>query len=392
MASSGRCDSVILDAADEAIYKPSRRISRDLSAMIVSPTIASTRGSMDSRLNNGLDTRPSSFTKAMFDSFRWMDEEQDLDLRLVLDNYHANLDGAVIPTAESIRRPSFRRHMSISKIPFGWSSVSSSNQTSPVQPSLQSLHTRRKSRTMSLMQPKHITSASISSIDPSATHYQDPEARLKLRVYLASPQKFDEAIEFGFPSKEGISTDKENIRPKQFSRDKDPAKSTLADMALTFLDDDNVSLSDDATMIDPDSPLTPTDPIFKSQQFRPALSSKSNQGSQDFAHLGIKRPVMHKHTEPYTHSLTGSREMTLRMTLTRPDLRADESALYGWQGARKKTPLGENIVLGNQTRVLSNSDIKGPFGGVDGWGSVERDDGMVKRFWNRVKSAQRKSS
>ena len=37
--------------------------------------------------------------------------------------------------------------------------------------------------------------------------------------------------------------------------------------------------------------------------------------------------------QPLTHPLTGrlNREMTLRMTLTRPDLRADEDQLYGWQ-------------------------------------------------------------
>ena len=65
----------------------------------------------------------------MIESFRWMDEEDNLDLRLVLDDYHANLDGVVLPTPSSTQRPSFRRHMSITKIPFGRSSLSSMNQS-----------------------------------------------------------------------------------------------------------------------------------------------------------------------------------------------------------------------------------------------------------------------
>jgi len=53
----------------------------------------------------------------------------------------------------------------------------------------------------------------INSTDTDAAYYQDPEARLKLRVYLAFPQKFDEAVEFGFPStaeSKGLS----KVRPR----------------------------------------------------------------------------------------------------------------------------------------------------------------------------------
>jgi hypothetical protein len=246
------------------------------------------------------------------------------------------------------------------------------------------------------MQPKHSTSDSISSIDPGATHYQDPEARLKLRVYLASPQKFDEAIEFGFPSIEGVSTvaDKENRHPRNMSREKNPFRSPLADKE-TFLDDDNMSLSDDdASMLDPESPLTPAEPsgTFRGQATRPPFSSKSSRPSEDFSHLGIRRPTPHKHTESYAQSIAGSREMTLRMTLTRPDLRADESLLYGWQGMRNKSPLGEEMPCGTDSSLISRSEVKGPLGGVDGWGPVEKDDGVVKRLWNRVRSSQRKST
>ncbi|OAA61585.1 hypothetical protein LEL_10754 [Akanthomyces lecanii RCEF 1005] len=39
------------------------------------------------------------------------------------------------------------------------------------------------------------------AMDP-AVHYYDPEALMKPRIYLPSPYKFEEAVEFGFPSNE----------------------------------------------------------------------------------------------------------------------------------------------------------------------------------------------
>jgi hypothetical protein len=391
-------DTVILDAADEAIYKASRRASRNLTPLTKATTTPSRDHSMDSARGDMKDSRPNSITKAMYESFRWMDEETDLDLRLTLDDYHANLDGVVIPTSDSAQRPSFRRHMSISKIPFGRSSISSSmSQPVPAKPAQQS-HTRQKSRTMSLIQPKHNTSVSVSSIDPHATHYQDPEARLKLRVYLASPQKFDEAIEFGFPSLEGVSdtADKENRRPRKVAREFNGHKGSLADDTKTFLNDDDISLSSsDASMLDPDSPLTPSevDGTFKTQAaLRPPFSSKASRPLDDFSHLGIRKPVLHKQVESYSQSIAGSREMTLRMTLTRPDLRADESLLYGWQGSqRTKSPLGEEPLVGHAIGS-EKLEMKGPFGGVDGWGPADKENGVVRRLWNRVRSGPKKSS
>jgi hypothetical protein len=80
------------------------------------------------------------------------------------------------------------------------------------------------------------------------------------------------------------------------------------------------------------------------------------------------------------------------MTLTRPDLRADESTLYGWQGGRNRSPLGEDILGRPESCSVGKTDMKGPFGAIDGWGPVEKENGVVKRLWNRVKTSQRKSS
>lgn len=381
-------ESVIMDAADEAIYKASRRVSRNPMPLLdPAPTAGDPRRSTDTHRRS---TESSNMAAAMYESFRWMDEEDDLDLRLVLDDYHANLDGAVIPTPNSTRRPSFRRQMSISKMPFGRNSFSSSQ---PRSPKSESSHMRQKSKTMSFIAPKqgHAIHDSISSIDPNATHYQDPEARLKLRVYLASPQKFDEAIEFGFPSLEGVAEDKEN-KPPASSRDVHGGrKSHSTDKGQSFLNDlDTASLfEDDTSMLDPESPLTPMerDLGFRSHRASPTSGSKDSKGSADFAHLGITKPTIMKHSESYTQAMAGSREMTLRMTLTRPDLRADESTIYGWQTA--KSPLREEPLVGED---LEFNEIRGPFGGSDGWGPADKENGVVKRFWNRVRSSQKKSS
>ena len=392
MVLAGRLrESVILDAADEAIYKASRRASRNLTPLfnLASPT--STRTSTDSRRSD--DDSTSAMAEAMYESFRWMDEEEDLDLKLVLDDYHANLDGFVIPTPNSNRRPSFRRTMSITKMPFGRNSLSSIQPRSPKFDSNSHSHSRQKSRTLSLIAPKHAPHDSISSIDPNATHYQDPEARLKLRVYLASPQKFDEAIEFGFPSMDGVAdgTDKENKAPKRLSKDIAGRKSHGTDRGLvgqsSFLNDDTASLfEDDASMVEPDSPLTPmgADLGLRPRGVSPTYARGSN-ASSDFSHLAPK-PTLVKQPESYAQAMAGSREMTLRMTLTRPDLRADENTLYGWQ---TKSPLREDPLSLDDTE--ERYEVRGPFGGVDGWGPVEKENGVVKRFWNRVKSSQRRA-
>ncbi|KAL4772602.1 hypothetical protein BDW60DRAFT_40519 [Aspergillus nidulans var. acristatus] len=56
------------------------------------------------------------------------------------------------------------------------------------------------SRPTSKSKPRHVSPFLIPNIDTSAQYYRKPEARLKLRIFLASPQKFDEAVEFRIPN------------------------------------------------------------------------------------------------------------------------------------------------------------------------------------------------
>lgn len=355
----------------------------------------------ESRSPNG----PESF----YESFRWLDEEDDLDLRLFLDDYHANLRESV-PEPSKQSRPSFRRRMSISKIPFGRASFSGSRPAtrdggtnprsplrSPLSPSSDSHfgHQRRKSRALSLITPKHAPHDSIATIDPSAAHYQDPEARLKLRVYLASPQKFDEAIEFGFPSTDvtpgAPATANHGLTP---SKQQSPSRLSEAANLKTFLaddddedeeEDDKMSLNtDQPSVADPDSPQTPH--AFDKGAFRPVRVASE----QDLRHAS--RPS----DGGYTQVPACSREMTLRMTLTRPDLRAHEEQIYGWQKAVPQT--ARKWQQPPHIRVESNPTVD-CFGEGTGKESMEKmekmfaeidatsnpDQNVIRRIWNRVR-------
>ncbi|OTB01509.1 hypothetical protein M426DRAFT_25540 [Hypoxylon sp. CI-4A] len=380
--------SVILDAADEAFLKAGRLASRRPTPLKRPVLPSSSRPSMESPPGDGAGRGAE---ETFYDSFRWLDEEDDLDLRLALDDYHMNLRESVPPVPpKDTRPPSSRRHMSFSKIPFSRTSLSSSRpgtkdaapptansySSSPVtfQPA-----PRRKSRALSLITPKHTVHQSVSSIDPSATHYQDPEARLKLRVYLASPQKFDEAIEFGFPSN-GTTTTNQDLQSIQgqsrlmFSPDSEKFK--------TFLSDDRSSVySEDASLPDPESPKTP-DSLDK------PVKPLQRAVTDDFS---SRLP------EGYAQVPAASREMTLRMTLTRPDLRACEEQMYGWQKESRhySSKPAQILALRDDTPTAAAYSRDGPKGSMEKiFAEIDQEIGpttstessnVMKRFWNRVR-------
>lgn len=345
-------------------------------------------------------TRPESFC----DSFRWLDDDEDLDLRLFLSDYHANLrDTLPQPTKDhrhQHQHPSFRRHMSISKIPFGRSSASSSRPgtkdastpTSPLQnptsaPTSTSQHARRRSRTLSLITSRHAASESretLPPIDPAAAHYQDPEARLKLRVFLASPQKFDEAIAFGFPSTDPRAPPsvpvKDIVVPPSSSHSRQQSSRAAAPGKLeTFLadfdeddneSDDKLSYSDQISAADPESPRTPHSTTDKSM-IRP-----------------MRLPSVPSPDE-YGQAPGSSREMTLKMTLTRPDLRATEDQIYGWKqhgaySVRKSPSAGGRDDMFPPTLPGEKDGMDRNPGGLDHWGPPQ-DHNVMKRIWNRVR-------
>ncbi|TLD29035.1 hypothetical protein PspLS_03812 [Pyricularia sp. CBS 133598] len=409
--------SVILDAADEAVYKAGRRASKNLtsdidslgSSLLDSPlssplssdTITpSTIDTMDRHIPHsaGVSTPSSeaspSIPDSFYDSFRWMEDEDDLDLRLSMDYYHANLRDA-LPSPKHDRRPSFRRHLSITKLPFGRSSTSlsrpmtkdaASTPTSPLHSprgfaNSSAPPSSRRSRTMSLISSRQAQQDLSSPIDQAAAHYQDPEARLKLRVYLASPQKFDEAIEFGFPSVDARPAANEGVQdPSQQPKNRQSKQAlpeTTKGMETFFAEDDDdeddekLSDSEQGSVGEPDSPKTPL--ATEKPQIRPTRLPPDS----------------------YPQMPVSSREMTLRMTLTRPDLRASEDQMYGWKQGQPQQ--GNHRAQTSQTTIYRDDFTTsvlldaGPqdsmdrsLGGLDHW-APPTDNNVMKRIWNRVR-------
>lgn len=377
---------MIIDFADKALYKLGQENSGSVGT--ATTLLASTSTVERSVFDSGATVASTSdMDDTMENCFRWMDDDDDLDLKL--DDYHVHLTETVMAASTTTtRKPTFRRRTSINTTSFGRVSTSLNRlPTSPVSSPLPSpLLPTSQQRTMSqpqlaTAQPRHTHRRSIPVIDPAAKHYRDPEARLKLRVYLASPQKFDEAIEFGFPSLEN----KENSSPSRVKSAGDGRRNHYnATSTHTFLNDDGGSLweddrgdVDEASIPDLDAPETPSDAAFKPIHRLP--SSWKPNPTDSSCH--VRPQTTPKASDPYAQALTGSREMTLRMTLTRPDLRDDETALYDWhERLEKGDPLAlEELPLGPD----GATGIMGPYGGPDGWGPI-KDDGVVKRMWRKV--------
>lgn len=363
---------MILDAADEVVYKlGGRHANRSV------PSLKSSTSSQPSIVSSGFKDPIDSeadMDDSMMESFRWLEDD---DLDLTLDDYHQHVIETAThcsSTPPSSRRPSSRRTMSLGNVPVTKDSRPSVESQAPSSvtkpPFLENpshyppLPSQRRRSSASRPLSRHSGGEPPTPPDhfSSTKHYQDPEARLKLRVYLASPQKFDEAIEFGFPSLETY--------PKPSSRRPSTARNqTWTANAQTFFDDDDddsASLQkdhDDGDAVSPHNtkfPNTPLETLFHNTR-RP---SQPKTPSSEM----VRPPLWHAQTEPYAHSWAGNREMTLRMTLTRQDLRADESTLY---------PKGTDPLALDELPPMTER-------GGDIWVKGEKDGGIFGRLWRRV--------
>ncbi|KAI4235557.1 MAG: hypothetical protein L6R40_006419 [Gallowayella cf. fulva] len=317
---------------------------------------------------------------SILDSFRWMDDDDDLDL--TLDDYHSHLISSAEPASpHHSRRPSFRRSPSCTGLPQGDTpltafieSTARSTAERPASPQDPRCRDNSPSRTGNREVPA-ATQSTAKSTDPSTKHYQDPEARLKLRVYLASPSKFDEALEFGFPSLESTEHLPQPRRPS-LSRtyNTEPAPRTFYDSeSPSFLDHFDSDSDDAESLPEMDTPNTPSDAMFFRNTHRlPGSKSTSSDVDRPSSKLAPKlnfktSEALQSHRQPYV--VTGcSREMTLRMTLTRPDLRASEDLLYG---------SGDND-------PLALEHLPSPVAGNDIWDQRKDGGGTVRKLWRRV--------
>ncbi|KAG6039310.1 hypothetical protein E4U41_002979 [Claviceps citrina] len=402
--------SVILDATEESILRLGTR-QPQIAGPERRPTSATDcRSKRDMMVSFSADNPPTTAepdlvaeaatttsADSMMASISWLEDGEDLDSRLVLDDYHFDHDHRNAP-APTKRDPPFRRRLSISKLPFGNRSsmmmsrpatrnVSARNSVATATPhtcapgSPVQGHARRRSRALSLITSnRQPVPDALTFVDPAAAHYQDPDARMKLRVYLASAHKFDEAIEFGFPS---LGEAQGKGLPKCHKRaasQQERCSSPLDRLLPSTQDDVNATYSDDeASATDPESPRTP-------ETVEKHLPMEPGQGSRD--------GESYYSTLDYAQAPATSREMTLRMTLTRPDLRADDEQMYGWQKispGRKSSSLikDEPYSPASSLRAADHSkeSIERQFAAMDQEDLLANDDGLVKRFWNRVRRA-----
>lgn len=176
-----------------------------------------------------------------------------------------------------------------------------------------------------------------------------------------------------FNDKENVQISHSHFDPAQLKK---PAVDD-DDKLQTFLADDKSSIySDEASAPEPESPKTPLG-LDKTapRPLRVEEASFSPKPSGEF----LSAP-------PST-----SREITLRMTLTRADLRANENELYGWQRncpTKKARALLEDydpITCAREGN--SKESIERQLAAMDQWHAQVHERGKMKRLWHKVRGA-----
>lgn len=204
------------------------------------------------------------------------------------------------------RKRTFRRSFSLKPLPLPPPTLA----PVPALPSPSSL--QQLDRPNKLRRSKTDSAFEHRELSADAKYILDPETRKALRNF-ASPQMFDETVHFGFPSAE----------PEPSFSLETPISDHARDYSLTF------SSSEDEDSASAHSPATPTQ---HSGFTEPAMVRNLSSADSDSAMPLQQIMSFGGKTPDYRRSPSfGQREPTLRMTLTRPDLRAPESELYVWR-------------------------------------------------------------
>lgn len=199
---------------------------------------------------------------------------------------------------------------------------------------------------------------------PATDYYKDSHARQKLRQYLASPEKFDEAVEFGFPA--GTLKDADLPRPPVGGEAPDEGYDEWS-AANSRDDDDEASAS---------SPRTPP---MVGDAFDPHLTHYSSVDSAiALSAYGATKGSIRSLSPNFD-----GREMTLRMTLTRPDLRAPEDELYAFQ---RKNFSGVDVETADPL-ALQSLPVCDDHTGAHGAFAVgnNRSPGGLKKVWKNIR-------
>jgi hypothetical protein len=145
---------------------------------------------------------------------------------------------------------------------------------------------------------------------------------------------------------------------------------------ISFIDRYDDEASENSSDECPDSPATPADgdELFRRKPYGSSIFASLD--STDVPSLNFKmEPDMFAYR--FSQDPLANREMTLRMTLTRPDLRADDEDLYGWS-RKEDDPLAlEQLPMSDDTTGENGAFAVKP---------NNRRSGMFKRIFGKVKN------
>ena len=231
---------------------------------------------------------------------------------------------------------------------------------------------------------QHGDAAEVTASQPR--YYQDPEARWKLKTYFSSEQKFDELLQFGFPATAGTEESEnrtgtpdldvpgeKNHNAKSRKASQSYQRFMLADSLSALSDASSVELENDergsnSSIDESDGPLTPTEttdatdmyiryvgqleskysavdiekplsdqrmlpplpplpPPSKSKPIAPGPAAHRRQRSKGTDSPNAASTIATVTTREIADckNTIGPREMTLKISLTRSDLRGSES-------------------------------------------------------------------
>ena len=418
-------------------YQSRNRSLPSLQSLYTGPSSPST---FDPDEYSSVYTGEDNMDNDIEDQFQWFETEVDLSL----DDYHTHIANAADAKVSPIAKDNIiRKQRSFATLPSEASSRSSSfsrpatpgsgwapptERVPPIPRFLPNLQTHTQSSTVRMFRPKgraddsafveKSTSSpspiqaksttqpeevkkSSQSLDLNPTYYRDPEARLKLRLYMTSDSRFDEALEYGFPSlsnppAESTSTLSQPPFTTPSIHEKMMSRSTDQRQTGTFLDDSTTNSSVPPSMRD--TPMGFQSEVASSSVADDAVSSldtvmaPSEESFQPSSmHTGNSQPQMSLHEQarlfdqlPVSREWP-PREMTLRMTLTRPELRADESLLYP-QLTRPdpNVPMRSSSLQPNNTQNSQGSDDLWKLGDLR-----LGDDAMLIRSGKKKKGLRR---
>ena len=267
-----------------------------------------------------------------------------------------------LANAHTPKRKHLRRAMSLTPLPLPPPTLA------PLPPVPSPDPNRRFALSARLSRPYFETMPSEPELEPEpeAKHYQDPDARKWLLESL-SPRKFDVALEFGFSAPSNESTYPPSKTSPSFPIQQPPSWHSES------ADEYDESLE---TL----SPQTPT--TFSDDEHAAIKQTSFDSG------IGL---ALHQNLEtktPPTHSpasSVGDREMTIRMTPTRPNLRTrtPEDDLYSHQ--RQQTS-GVNVDEVDPLALESLPVCDDPTGAHGAF--AVHDNGLSKglrRVWQTLK-------